>query len=417
MTDMVGIEALGFYGGRAFLQVGDLAVARSLDPKRFENLLMRRKSLAMPFEDPVSYAVNAAKPIVDRLSADEKARIRLLIVASESGIDFGKSMGAHVHAHLGLDPRCRQFEIKQACYGGTAALRMAQAWVASEGRAIPGGGRALVISTDLARPVRHSYAEPSQGSAAVGLLVGPEPRILALEPGASGVHSFEVADACRPTPEMETGDADLSLMSYLTCVEQAFAGYRDAVGDASFTGHFAGLAFHTPFGGMVKGAHRTLMRKLGAGSPAEIDADFAKRLMPSLTYCREVGNIYSGTVFLALAGALDPLADRAGERVGLFSYGSGCCSEFYSGIVPDGAAEALETGGVADALAGRTRLSVDRYDALLDAMPSFAGVRDADVGRGVADGASADLYDAAFEGEGLLVLDRIEGYRRIYAWS
>jgi polyketide biosynthesis 3-hydroxy-3-methylglutaryl-CoA synthase-like enzyme PksG len=417
MTAAVGIEALGFYGGRAFLDVGDLAIARGLDPKRFENLLMRRKSLAMPFEDPVSFAVNAAKGVIDALGTEEKARIRLLIVASESGIDFGKSMGAHVHQHLGLDPRCRQFEIKQACYGGTAALRMAQAWVASEGRAIPGGGRALVISTDLARPVRHSYAEPSQGSAALALLVGPEPRLLALEPGASGIHTFEVADACRPTPEMETGDADLSLISYLTCVEHAFAGYREAVGKVPFTGHFEGLAFHTPFGGMVKGAHRTLMRKLGVGSGAEIDADFTARLMPSLTYCREVGNVYSGTVFLALAGALDPLAEQEGARIGLFSYGSGCCSEFYSGVVPPDAAEALEAAGVADALAGRQRLAVDRYDALLDHTPSLTGLRDVTVGCAVADGAAADLYDAAFAGEGLLVLDRIEGYRRIYAWS
>ena len=414
---MVGIEAMGFYGGRAFLDVGDLAVARGLDPMRFENLLMRRKSLAMPFEDAVSFAVNAAGPLVDRLDAAERARIRLLIVASESGIDFGKSMGAHVHQHLGLDARCRQFEIKQACYGGTAALRMAQAWVASEGRAIPGGGRALVVSTDLGRPVRHSYAEPSQGSAAIALLVGPEPRILALEPGASGVHSFEVGDACRPTPDIETGDADLSLMSYLTCVEQAFAGYREAVGEVSFTGHFSGLAFHTPFGGMVKGAHRTLMRKLGNGAGPEIEADFAARLMPSLTYCREVGNIYSGTVFLALAGALDPLVERPGARVGLFSYGSGCCSEFYSGVVPDGAEAALEAAGVADALAGRHRLSVERYDTLLATTPSLAGVRDATVGRAVADGAAADLYDAAFARERLLVLDRVEGYRRVYAWS
>jgi len=417
MTGPVGIEAMGFYGGRAFLDVGDLAEARGLDPKRFENLLMRRKSLALPFEDPVSFAVNAARPVIDRLDPEAVARIRLLIVASESGIDFGKSMGAHVHQHLGLDPRCRQFEIKQACYGGTAALRMAQAWVASEGRAIPGGGRALVISTDLARPVRHSYAEPSQGSAAAALLVGPEPRLLALEPGASGVHTFEVADACRPTPEMETGDADLSLMSYLTCVEQAFAGYREAVGGVAFTDHFAGLAFHTPFGGMVKGAHRTLMRKLGAGSGAEIETDFTARVMPSLTYCREVGNIYSGTVFLALAGALDPLAERAGARIGLFSYGSGCCSEFYSGLIPEGAGDALDAAGVADALAGRQRLSVPRYDALLDAAPSLAGAREAAVGRAVADGAAADLYDAAFAGERLLVLDRIEGYRRVYAWS
>ncbi len=406
---ITGIERLGFYGGRAYLDVGELALARGLDQRRFENLLMRRKSLALPFEDPVSFAVNAAKPVVDALSESERAEIRLLIVASESGIDHGKSMGAYVHKHLGLDPRCRQFEVKQACYGGTAALRMAAAWAATDG----GGARALVVCTDIGRPVRHSYAEPSQGSAAVALLVGRRPDILALEPGASGIHSYEVADACRPTADMETGDADLSLLSYLTCCEQAFAAYREAVGTVDFVRHFALLAFHTPFGGMVKGAHRTLMRKLAAAQPDAIEADFRQRMAPSLVYCREVGNIYSGTIFLALAGAIDHGEDAAARRIGLFSYGSGCCSEFYSGMAPAGAGKAMAESGVADALAGRAHVPVARYDALLDEHRSFAGMRDAVVGLGGA----ADIYEDVFAGRGYLILDRIEGWQRHYRWS
>ena len=406
---ITGIERMGFYGGRAYLDVGELALVRGLDQRRFENLLMRRKSLALPFEDAVSFAVNAAKPVVDGLSDSERFEIRLLIVASESGIDHGKSMGAYVHKHLGLDPRCRQFEIKQACYGGTAALRMAAAWTAADG----GGARALVVCTDIGRPVRHSYAEPSQGSAAVALLVGRQPDILALEPGASGIHSYEVADACRPTADMETGDADLSLLSYLTCCEQSFAAYREAMGAIDFVRHFNLLAFHTPFGGMVKGAHRTLMRKLSSAAPDAIEADFRQRMAPSLTYCREVGNIYSGTIFLALAGAVDHGEDTAARRIGLFSYGSGCCSEFYSGMAPAGAGKAMAESGVADALAGRARVPVARYDALLDDHRSLAGVRDAAIG--VA--AAADIYDDFFAGRGYLVLDRIDGWQRRYRWS
>ena len=63
------------------------------------------------------------------------------------------------------------FEVKQACYGGTAALRIASSMVAA-GEV----KRALVISTDTARCVPHSYAEPAQGCAAVALLVGRERR-------------------------------------------------------------------------------------------------------------------------------------------------------------------------------------------------------------------------------------------------
>ena len=53
------------------------------------------------------------------------------------------------------------FEVKQACYGGTAALRIAASMVAAGEIK-----RALVISTDTARCVPHSYAEPAQGRAA-----------------------------------------------------------------------------------------------------------------------------------------------------------------------------------------------------------------------------------------------------------
>jgi polyketide biosynthesis 3-hydroxy-3-methylglutaryl-CoA synthase-like enzyme PksG len=406
---VTGIERIGLYAGRACLDVGVLAQARGLDGARFANLLMRRKSLHMPFEDPVSFAVNAGRPVVAALSEAERQSIRLLVIASESGVDFGKSMGTYVAHYLGLPAHCRTFEIKQACYGGTAALRTAAALVAAE------GGRALVICTDLARPVPFSYAEPSQGAAAVALLVGPQPRLLTLEPGALEVHAYEVMDACRPTADAETGDADLSLLSYLDCAEKAFAAYRAAVGGADFVEHFYRLAFHTPFGGMVKGAHRTLMRKTSATPPsaAAVEADFDRRVGPSLRWCAEVGNIYSGTVFLALAGALEGADLSQPQRIGLFSYGSGCCSEFYSGIAGPSAAAALGEAGIAAHLAERRALTLAEYEDLLDRQKSFYGVRSVTVGGG---GMEA-VWDSHFAGQGLLVLEGIDDWRRVYRWS
>ncbi len=85
--------------------------------------------------------------------------------------------------------------------------------------------RALVITTDVARPIPHTYAEPSQGAAAIAMLVGPEPRLLELE-SCAGSYGYEVMDSCRPTPDIETGDPDLSLLSYLDCIRGSFADYR-----------------------------------------------------------------------------------------------------------------------------------------------------------------------------------------------
>ena len=51
----VGIEALNAFGGTACLDVHSLAQHRGLDLTRFENLLMSKKTVALPQEDPVTY--------------------------------------------------------------------------------------------------------------------------------------------------------------------------------------------------------------------------------------------------------------------------------------------------------------------------------------------------------------------------
>ena len=83
---------------------------------------MKEKTVALPYEDPISFAINAANPIVSSLSEAEKDRIEMLITCSESGIDFGKSMSTYIHQYLGLNRNCRLFELKQACYSGTAGV-------------------------------------------------------------------------------------------------------------------------------------------------------------------------------------------------------------------------------------------------------------------------------------------------------
>ena len=409
----VGIEYLNVYGGRAFVSVDDIFDARGLDKARSENLMMRSKAVGMPFEDSVTNAVNAAKPIIDRLSEAERNAIEMVITASESGLDFGKSLSTWVHKHLNLSSRCRLFEVKQACYGGTAALQMAAAHLRTchDARA-----KVLVIATDMARPsVKLSYAEPSQGVAAAAMLVGRDPVVLDLDDGASGLHSFEVLDTCRPDPVVETGDPDLSLMSYLDCLDGAVGDYLERVEASDFRASFDYLAFHTPFAGMVKGAHRNLMRRRYRENPRDIEADFERRLAPSLDYCRAVGNAYSATIFVALAG----LIDRVGAlgrpyRVGLFSYGSGCCSEFYSGVVSSEAAARQGAFKLEDHLASRTRLPIDLYDQVIDLNKQWVM---GGCGRDMEFGAAGDLYKQHFAGKGLLNFMGLKDYERIYEWA
>ena len=55
----VGIEAMNAFAGTAFLNVSSLAEHRNLDTTRFENLLMKEKTVALPYEDLITFAVNA----------------------------------------------------------------------------------------------------------------------------------------------------------------------------------------------------------------------------------------------------------------------------------------------------------------------------------------------------------------------
>jgi polyketide biosynthesis 3-hydroxy-3-methylglutaryl-CoA synthase-like enzyme PksG len=409
----VGIEAINVYCGETFVDVPKLFAARGLDDGRIDNLMMARKSVALHCEDAVSFAVNAAKPIVDALSDEERAGIELLIVGTESGIDFGKSLATYVHDHLGLPRACRLFETKQACYSGTAAMQMAAAVVAASPFA---GTKALVISSDVARPVPHTYVEPSQGAGAVALLIGDGPTVAEFDRGANGFHSYEVMDTCRPDPEAEAGNVDLSLLSYIDCLRGAFNDYARKVEGADLVDTFDLLAMHTPFPGMVKGAHRAALRRLKRLSPEAIEADFAARLSASIEYPSQVGNIYAGTVFLALASAIDNAVIDRDKRIGVFSYGSGCSSEFYSTVVTPRSQRVVRGMGIRETLDGRYELSVPEYDELLAAtaelkfgMPDFTV--DLDRFPGITD---ARFGGAA--GQPRLVLEAIRDYHREYVW-
>jgi polyketide biosynthesis 3-hydroxy-3-methylglutaryl-CoA synthase-like enzyme PksG len=282
------------------------------------------------------------------------------------------------------------------------------------------GAKALVIASDISRFAlgdsaaiqEWSYSEPTSGAGAVALLLSDTPHIFRIDPGAYGVHAFEVMDTCRPGPDTEAGDADLSLMAYLDCCENACKNYISRVEDADLYNSFSYLCFHTPFGGMVKGAHRHLMRKLCKFQPKEIESDFEQRVLPSLLFGQRVGNTAGASLFLALAGTIEAGDFTQPKRLGMFSYGSGCCSEFFSGVVTEQSQFRLRAMGIQDALDQRYRLSIPEYELLLQGNDVVRfGTRDVKLDQHVIQ--SAWPY---FTTGNRLVLDSIEGYHRKYLW-
>ncbi len=369
---LVGIEAMNVFAGSAFLDVEKLARHRNLDTTRFANLLLKEKTVALPYEDPITFGVNAAKPLIDAMTQEEKDRIELVITCTESAFDFGKSMSTYFHKLLGLNRNCRLFELKNACYSGAAGFQMAINLILSQ---VSPGAKALVIATDIARFLTEdggdaltqdwSFFEPSAGAGAVAMIVSDTPYVFQVDVGANGYYGYEVMDTCRPLPDSEAGNADLSLLSYLDCCENAFLEYRKRVPGVDYATTFGYLAMHAPFGGMVKGAHRDMMRKIVKANPKTIEADFEQRIVPGLTHCQRVGNIMGATTMLSLASTIEHGDFAEPKRIGLFSYGSGCCSEFFSGVATQDGQDRIRALRIKDQLDRRYELSMDEYEAVL----------------------------------------------------
>lgn len=406
----IGIEKLGVYPCALSLDIATLCEARGLDAANFcGRLFCDQRSVLGPFEDVTTLAVNAAMPV---LSDADRQAIRLLIVATESSPDQEKPVSSWVHHFLGLRSDCRNFEVKHACYGATGALHVAAGWLLAERDP---GAKALIINADHALIGLHGPQEPVLGAAGLAILVSSTPRIVELDSGWNGVYAHEVADIFRPAPGVETGDADASLESYLDAVELTYDAYVARVGRAiDFDRFFAANVYHVPFGGLAQRAHFRLARREMHLSKREAEQHWQKKSQPSLTYNRRTGGVYGGATFLALAGLIDGSASlQPGDRVGIYSYGSGSCAEFYSVTIGADARLAVAEAKIGEQLGRRRTLGMDEYEACERALLSATCARDYRPDPGLV----PSLYDTHYAGQRKLVFSGTRDYFREYAWS
>jgi len=190
------------------------------------------------------------------------------------------------------------------------------------------------------------------------MVVTAHPRLLALDLD-SGYHTADVMDFWRPNYRDEAlVDGKASIRIYLDVLDQAWRHYHQQTGRPLTA--FARCCYHLPFTRMAELAHRHLTRELGLHeTPRHLHAT----LEESLVYNRLLGNSYTASLYLALASLFDHCPDDlGGQRLGLFSYGSGCVGEFFSGTVQPGYRHHLHTAPHRQLLAERELLPVGRYE-------------------------------------------------------
>ena len=361
---MVGIERLAFYTPNLVKDLEELAKRRGVDPDKYlVGIGQRQMSVPGPDEDVVTMGANAARAALEGI---DLSSLDTVIFATESGVDQSKAAAIYVHHLLGLPSSCKAFEVKQACCSSTAAVQMGLALVNQYPKR-----RVLVVASDVARYGLGTAGEPTQGAGAAAVLLSATPALIAMDP-ESGSYTEDVMDFWRPNYREEAlVDGKYSIKVYLKALAESWQQYQAESGrryeDASR------YCFHLPFTRMADKAHRHLVKISGAAPIS--DAAIQARHEDSLHYNRLTGNSYTASLYIGLASLLEHTAeDLAGQRIGLFSYGSGCMATFFSGVVQPGYRRHLQTGRHRRMLESRRSIGYDEYVALyLHRLPTHGG--------------------------------------------
>ena len=348
----IGIDKIGFATSPYVLRLKDLAAARDTDPEKLsKGLLLKEQSVAPITEDIVTLAATAADDI---LTDEDKEAIDMVILATESGIDQSKAAAVFVHGLLDIQPFARSFEMKEACYAATAALDYAKLHVEKFPQS-----KVLVIASDIAKYGIGTPGEPTQGAGAVAMLISQNPRILSFNDD-NVAQTRDVMDFWRPnyatTPFV---NGIYSTQQYLDSLKTTWAEYQKRTG-LTLT-DFASVCFHLPYPKLaLKGLKKILDKSVSEEKKDQLQYNFDQ----SILYSQRVGNIYTGSLFLGLLSLLenDPQL-KAGDRIALFSYGSGAVSEIFSANLVPGFEQLLDHKRM-ERLDQRTVLSVSDYERL-----------------------------------------------------
>ena len=346
----IGIDKIGFATSQYVLKLQDLAEARGVDPEKYsKGLLLNEIAIAPMTEDIVTLAASASESI---LTEREKEEIDMLIVATESGIDQSKAAAVFVHSLLGIQPFARSFEVKEACYGATAALHYAKLHVESSPQS-----KVLVIASDIAKYGAATPGEPTQGAGSVAMLITQNPRILSFN-NDNVAQTRDIMDFWRPnyssTPYV---NGLYSTQQYLDCLTTTWEEYQKRY---NWTlADFAAICFHLPYPKLaLKGLRSMMDQTLSEEKQNSLQENFDK----SILYSQMIGNIYTGSLFLGLLSLLENAENlKAGDKLALYSYGSGAVSEFFSVELVEGYEAYLDKDRL-EKLNQRTALSVADYE-------------------------------------------------------
>ena len=388
----IGIDKIGFAMPKYFLDIRDLAVGRNENENKFvKGLMQSEMSIAPITEDIITLGASAAAQILDE---EDKKNIEMVIVGTESGIDQSKASAVFIHHLLGIQPFARSLEIKEACYGATAALNFAKNYIEKNENA-----SVLVIASDIAKYGINTPGESTQGAGSIAMLIKKDPKIAVIN-DENVCQTRDIMDFWRPNySDFPIVDGHFSTKQYLDCLVTTFEEYKKRYDQNLLD--FNAFCFHLPFPKLGFKALNLLLEK---EPEKDIRNDFLEKFHSSIIYGKRVGNIYTGSLYLSLLSLLENCDKlKTGDKIGMYSYGSGAVCEFFNLTLADNFKNQLRNDRLND-FENRKRLSLTEYENLFFEKIVLDN-------EGNCEFSNNKLIQ---ESNGLFILEKIENYKRIY---
>lgn len=291
-------------------------------------------------EDPVSLAMSAVYKLMQKhgLRPEDIGRLE---VGTESNWDGSKSLKTYLMDLFRSNSNIGGCETKNACYGGTNALFNAMHWLESS---FYDGRYAIVVCTDAAIYKEHALM-PLAGAAACAILLGPNP-VLRFRSDMVHHHFGNTFDFYKPCTNYPYPviDGRFSVAVY----NEAFAENYRRMGPCAETCKH--VVFHTPYPKLPE------KNCIAHNIPLE-------KVLPSLIWTGKVGNPYTASLYIALVSLLANTRVLVGDRILMYSFGSGFSSSLF---VLEKAREGMEKDTY-NVFGDRLKVSAESFVRLMNA--------------------------------------------------
>lgn len=380
----VGIDSIAYDIPKIYLPITSLANQRNIEPdKLIKGLGLQKMSFPDVHQDVVTFAANACLKLIQQegLNPSEISRI---YVGTESGVDSSKPVASYVlsllESQLGERSfrNCDVVDLTFACIGAVDALQNCLDYI----RLNP-TKKAIVIASDNAKYDLNSSGEYTQGAGAIAVLVAVNPRILSftIEVGVSteGVFDFfkprryyskEAITNKTDNPEwlevlenevaiykeQPVFDGQYSNQCYINRIVDAYNHFKtESNQHGKVYENWSAVLMHLPY--CFQG-RRTFIEVFASENPILLEQQIGEttkdkikglaktpeylqfvneKIVPSEIASGQIGNIYTGSIFLGLISTLCYHAQKntklENQKVGFIAYGSGSKSKVFEATV------------------------------------------------------------------------------------